>query len=400
MKIGIIGGGAAGIFAAINIKSKHPDYSVTVIEKSNKLLQKVKISGGGRCNVTHYCFDPKELVQNYPRGKKELLSVFHQFQPADTIEWFAKRGVTLKVEEDGRMFPETDNSQTIINCFLHEMEKLHIEVLFNTSVNNIIPENNRFILETNKQNYPFDAVIVATGGLNTSEKFSFLKNTGHTIIPPVPSLFTFKINNKNLHQLAGISVQNAVVSFPNLKLQQQGPLLITHQGISGPAVIKLSAFAARHLADRKYKETIRINWIDSSFDEVLHELGNFKLLNEGKKLKNTVLYDLPKRLWWFLLQESNINEELSWNNLSKKSMHRLAENLTAYNRQISGRSPFKEEFVTCGGVSRKEIDFRTMQSKLVPGLFFCGEVIDIDALTGGFNFLAAWSTARVISDNI
>ena len=400
MKIGIVGGGAAGIFAAINSKAKHPDYEVTVLEKTGKLLQKVKISGGGRCNVTHYCFDPKELVQNYPRGKKELLSVFYRFQPGDTIDWFAQRGVNLKVEDDGRMFPETDNSQTIIDCFLQEIERLNIKVFFHTSVNKILFENNSWTVFSGNRTLTFDKLIIATGGLNTLDKYDFLSGTNHTIIPPVPSLFTFKIKNKNLTTLAGISVQDAVVSLPHIKVQQQGPLLITHHGVSGPAVIKLSAFAARELAGRNYQSTLRINWVDDTLENVTNELKKAKNHLENKKIKNTVLFRLPKRLWGLLLNESNLPEDLIWKNLSKKGINRLVENLTAYQTEISGKSPFKEEFVTCGGISRKEIDFKTMQSKKVSNLYFAGEIIDIDAVTGGFNFQAAWSTAWVISESV
>jgi hypothetical protein len=304
------------------------------------------------------------------------------------------------VEEDGRMFPVTDNSQTIINCFLHEIDKQNISVLFNTGVKNIIPEKNIFKVETTQKNYQFDKVVVACGGLNTQDKYKFLLPTNHTVVPPVPSLFTFKINNKKLHQLAGVSVQNAVVSIPGIKKQQQGPVLITHQGVSGPAVIKLSAFAARFLAEQNYSAIIRFNWVDASFDSVLKDLEKSKSQYDNKKIKNTILYQLPKRLWWFLLEESNISDDTVWKNISKKTLHKLTENLTVYQQTICGRSPFKDEFVTCGGISRKEIDFKTMQSKMVPNLYFCGEIIDIDALTGGFNFQAAWSTAWIISENI
>ncbi len=399
MKIGIVGGGAAGVFAAINIKQNFPRFSVTILEKSNKLLQKVKISGGGRCNVTHYCFEPEMLAANYPRGHKELVSVFHQFQPADTIEWFARRNVSLKVEDDGRMFPETDNSQTIIDCFLNEINRLHITVRFRSKVTEIIPENNGWTIKTPEKTLFFDKILVAPGGLNSPDKYSFLQTTKHHIVPPVPSLFTFKIQHSKLHQLAGISVPEVKISFPELKKSYEDALLITHQGISGPAVIKLSAFAARELADAHYQTKIRINWANASFDTVWQKLNDCKKTQGNKKVKNSPQFGLPKRLWEFLTFESGIADN-TWQNTGKKSLRQLAQTISEFTTDLTGKSTFKDEFVTCGGISRKEIDFKTMQSRLHSGLFFAGEVIDIDALTGGFNFQAAWSTAWIAAKHI
>ncbi len=399
MKIGIIGGGAAGVFAAINIKEHNPRFSVTILEKSNQLLQKVKISGGGRCNVTHYCFEPEMLAANYPRGQKELVSVFHQFQPADTIEWFARRNVPLKAEPDGRMFPETDNSQTIINCFLNEINRLHITVRFRSKVTAIIPENNGWTIKTPEKTLFFDKIVVASGGLNSPEKYSFLQATKHRIVPPVPSLFTFQLSCRQLRQLAGISLPEVKISLPELKKSYEDALLITHQGISGPAVIKLSAFAARELADTHYQTKIRINWVNASFDTIRQQLNDCKQTQGNKKVKNSPQFGLPKRLWEFLVIESGL-ADTSWQNAGKKPLRQLAQNISEFTTGLTGKSTFKEEFVTCGGISRKEINFKTMQSRLHPGLFFAGEVIDIDALTGGFNFQAAWSTAWITAKNM
>ena len=340
--IAVIGGGAAGIFAAIVAKETHPDSSVALFEKSAVFLAKVKVSGGGRCNVTHACFDPKKLVQNYPRGSQELLGPFHRFQPQDTIEWFEQRGVKLKTEKDGRMFPTTNQSQTIIDTLLGEAKKIGVELHSRQHITGITEGFQIHFREGTS--CISKKLILATG--SSPEGFKFAESFGHTIIPPVPSLFTFNVPTSRLKELSGIAVQNAIVSLPQFKMKQEGPLLITHFGFSGPAVLKLSAWAARELHACQYKTTIQIDWLPD---------------------ENIVL---PK-------------------NLSKAL---AGSSLHADTYQMDGKTTHKEEFVTCGGVNLKEIDFRTMQSKIVPGLFFAGEILNIDGVTGGFNFQNAWTT--------
>jgi predicted Rossmann fold flavoprotein len=408
LDVAVIGGGAAGFFAAINIKKKNPLLKVIIYEKSKTLLGKVKISGGGRCNVTHACFNPDDLIKYYPRGKKELLGVFKRFNPTNTIEWFASQGVRLKTEADGRMFPSTDDSQTIIDCFLDNCRYLGVSIMTNHGVQEIKKEGEAFSLLINGETVRARQIVIATG---SSEHFwQMLKKLGHQVVPPVPSLFTFNIKHPLLHDLMGVSLAKAsvrlmldreIIKSNRLKeedMVQTGPLLVTHWGLSGPAILKLSSVAARLLNQVQYRFDIELNMSSQSFDNTYKTIQSNKLSNGRKLLLNTSMYNIPSRLWSRLLEISFERQNLTWADVSKKEMSLLAENLTRFRLAVNGKSTFKDEFVTAGGINLKEVDFKTMQSKLIPGLYFAGEVLDIDALTGGFNFQAAWSEAWVISE--
>jgi predicted Rossmann fold flavoprotein len=400
-KVIIIGGGAAGFFSAINIALLKPDYKITILEKTNKLLSKVKVSGGGRCNVTHHCFDNSELVKNYPRGNKELPQVFSKFNVSSTIEWFEKQGVQLKVEEDGRMFPVTDNSQTIIDCFLRLANQFNIEIVTQCEVFAIKKYNEEFKLKTNKNELTADVVICSIGGHNKADSYFLIKNLGHTIIEPIPSLFTINLPNESIKkELQGISVKHAEVKIAGSKMNYNGPVLITHWGLSGPAVLKLSAFAAHEFFNANYTATILVNWV---YPLKTHEVEEKLKLIQKEKHKSlpytSPQFDLPKRLWEFLCERSGIDNAKPWAELNKKQLNSLAENLCGSTFKMEGKTTFKEEFVSCGGVHLKEVDFKTMRSKIVPGLYFCGEVLNIDGITGGFNFQSAWSTAWICATN-
>ncbi len=394
MKVVVIGGGAAGFFGAITCAENYPDCEVILIEKSDKLLAKVKVSGGGRCNVTHFCFEPKALTQHYPRGNKALLGPFNKFQPKDTVEWFESRGVELKKEEDGRMFPVTNNSQTIIDCLLKASEDAGVKIWKQTSVNKIKKEENGFCIEL--QSGPLlicDRILIATGGHPKAEGYLWLKNLGHEIEIPVPSLFTFNALDKELHLLAGVSVERASVKILNSKLEQEGPLLITHWGLSGPAVLKLSAWGARILNDLNYDFTIMVNWLPGYKETTLQEqLLEIRNRESKKKISTFSPFQIPSRLWKYLITRAGIGSELRWADLLKKNQNKLVEELTRCVFQIKGKSTFKEEFVTSGGVRLKDINFQTMESIKCPGIYFAGEVLDIDGVTGGFNFQSAWTT--------
>lgn len=400
----IIGGGAAGFFAAINVAEINPGTKIIIIEKSNKLLAKVRISGGGRCNVTNHCFDVNELVKNYPRGSKELKQVFSRFNVSDTIAWFKKHGVELKTEPDNRMFPVTDSSETIIDCFLFLAKKYGIEIRVNEEVLSITETHKQetrkpLNIETTKGSLSADAVIISSGGHNQRKNYSFIEKTGHTISELIPSLFTINLPGNNIKELMGLSVRNATVRVEKTKHTYTGPVLITHWGLSGPAVLKLSAFAAKDFFDLNYNANILINWTgDLNGELVSSDLMNWK--KEKSLIVNTPLYEIPKRLWAFLVDKAEIPDNKPWNELGKKQMNKLAQILTADVYNMKGKTTFKEEFVTSGGVNLKEIDFKTMQSKLMPNLYFCGEVLDIDGITGGFNFQNAWSTAFVAASSV
>ncbi|MBL4592920.1 MAG: NAD(P)/FAD-dependent oxidoreductase [Flavobacteriales bacterium] len=396
----IIGGGAAGIFAAINIGASNSNLKVLVLEKSTKLLSKVKVSGGGRCNVTHACFDPKELVKFYPRGEKELLGPFHQFQPGDTIAWFADRGVELKIEDDGRMFPVTNDSQTIIDCFNKEIEKYNIEIRYQSAVDKIEKLETEFKLHLNSGSINCNHLIIATGGFHKIEGYNFFSELGHRIISPNPSLFTFNIPKDELLTLQGL-VTNIEIKILGSKFIEQGPLLITHWGVSGPAVLKLSSWAARLLNEKNYEFDFMVNWIPSYGDDSLKELFNsYKQKFGSKKVMNQFELDIPKKLKHFLLQKAGISSDLKWADVNKKQLNKLIQLLTADIYHSKGKTTFKQEFVSCGGVKLNEINFKTMESKLVSNLYFAGEVLDIDALTGGFNFQNAWTTSWIAAQNI
>lgn len=395
----VIGGGAAGFFAAINIAEQNPNLKICILEKNKEGLQKVKISGGGRCNVTHAEFIPKELVQNYPRGEKELLGPFHQFMTGDTIAWFQKRGVELKIEDDGRMFPISNTSKTIIDCFLHEARKKNIEVYYSQNVSQITSKDNSgFELETKDQLFSCDKLLIATG---SSIKFwKILEKLGHTIIKPVPSLFTFDINDKRIKDIPGVVATHASVKVLGTDLYSEGPLLITHVGLSAPAILKLSAFGALKLAEMNYKFQIEINFIMQTFHDTLEDLKILKQNLAKKMVFKSAQFELPKRLWQQLVLASNINHEKRWADLNKQQLEELAGQLTQAVLQVTGKSTFKEEFVTAGGVDLKEVNFKTFESKLFTNLYFAGEVLNIDAVTGGFNFQNAWTGAYIAAKSI
>jgi len=394
----IIGGGAAGFFAAINIAEQHPDLSVAILERGKEGLQKVKISGGGRCNVTHAEFIPSELVLNYPRGEKELLGPFHRFMTGDTIAWFEERGVELKIEEDGRMFPVSNSSQTIIECFLNEAEKHRVEVLYNHAVKSIDTLADGFKIETSQGVFQSKKVLMATG--SNPKIWNLLEDLGHTIIQPVPSLFTFDIKDKRIKDIPGVVAKQVEVKVVGTDLESNGPLLITHVGMSAPAILKLSAFGAVELAKRNYNFQIEVNFISLDTESCLDELKNCKQEYAKKTLINSTQFDLPKRLWKQLILAANIGENERWADINKQQLEDLAEQLTKAIFQVTGKSTFKEEFVTAGGVDLKEVNFKTFESKLIPNLYFAGEIINVDAVTGGFNFQNAWTGAYIASASI
>lgn len=396
----VIGGGAAGFFGAINAASMKPSLKVLLLEKSTKLLSKVRISGGGRCNVTHHCFEATPLSRHYPRGQRALKSLFQKFQAKDAVAWFEQNGVKLKTEEDGRMFPVTNNSQTIIDCFLREAEKLKIEIKLSQEVARIEKQGGVFHVHTSHQSFIASIVLVAAGGYNKPENYQWLSALGHEIVQPIPSLFTFNDSAKEFTDLMGVAVPEAEIKIAGSKLSQRGPVLITHWGLSGPAVIKLSAWAAVDLHKINYTFTALVNWTGQPETEVRATLMKLKNENSKKQAITNPLFNLTKRLWEFLCLKAGAEEGRTWSNQSHKVINRLIELLFACPFAIKGKTTFKEEFVTCGGISLNDIDLNSMESKKVPGLYFAGEVLDMDGETGGFNFQAAWTTAWVAARNI
>ncbi len=395
MKIAIIGGGAAGFFAAINCAAKYPKHSVLLFEKSNKVLSKVRVSGGGRCNVTHACFDNARLIEFYPRGKKELRNAFSRFNTVDTVNWFESRGVKLKTEVDGRMFPISDNSETIIHCLMDEAEKYKVNIKMGYALQGILKiENERFKLKfQNDEEIICDKVIITSGGSPNLNSYDWISNLGHTIIPPVPSLFTFNIPASPLKGLEGISSPSVTVKFEGSKLESTGPVLITHWGLSGPAVLRLSAFAARWLHEQNYFAVCYLNWFPEMNEEkVRQELFNLKESHPNKKMAGITFHGLPSRLWQRLCLLSGIDDDDTCNEINKTKVNKLVQNCSHMTLQIKGKTTFKEEFVTCGGVGLKDVNMQTMESLKVKGLYFAGEVLDIDGITGGFNFQSAWTT--------
>jgi predicted Rossmann fold flavoprotein len=394
----IVGGGAAGFFTAINIVEKNPNFKVAILERGKEVLSKVKISGGGRCNVTHACFVPNDLVKFYPRGEKELRGPFHQFCSGDTIEWFEKHGIELKIEEDGRMFPVTNSSQTIIDCFINTTKKLGIDILTGQSVQSIFKAKDYWKVETTTENYSCQNLILTTG--SNPKIWEMLANIGHTIIPPVPSLFTFNIGDKRIKDLMGVSAI-ASVKVKNSKLEASGPLLITHWGMSGPGILRLSAWGARELADKKYQFAIQVNWLNEiTLEEAEEKLKELKLEHSKKVVSKKSPFEFPNRLWEKLVLAATISEDAKWADLNKKQLKNLAQQLTQGEFQVNGKSTFKEEFVTAGGIDLKEINFKTMESKLHPNLYFAGEIVNIDAITGGFNFQNAWTSGFIVAEAI
>jgi len=402
-KIAVIGGGAGGFFSALICAEYFPEAQITIFEKSNKLLSKVKISGGGRCNLTNSCPDPMLLSKFYPRGSQFLKKAFRRFGTLETQDWFASKNVPLKTESDGRVFPVSNDSQTIIDCFLKEAQKHQIQILKNTPIQKIqILENQIFQLISQKNTiFEADKIIVATGGSPKLRGLQWLADLGHCIEPPVPSLFTFEISNNLITKLSGVSVPKVSVKISGTKLQQSGTILITHKGLSGPAILKLSAFGARELASKKYHFELRISWLHDQKPNIIHQqLQNSKVEIGSRKIRNRNPFQLPNRIWEFLLQKAQIPIAKKWQELSKKDSNRLVEILTNDRYEINRKSTFKNEFVTCGGVSLKDIDSKTMESKKVKGLFFVGEVLDIDGVTGGFNFQNAWTTGFIAGISI
>lgn len=396
----IVGGGAAGFFAAINIAEQNPKLKVVILERGKEGLQKVRISGGGRCNVTHAEFVPSELVLNYPRGEKELLGPFHQFMTGDTIDWFQKRGVELKIEDDGRMFPITDSSKTIIDCFLNEAKKHKVEVLYNQSVTSLSPrtQSRGFEISTKDSIYTCEKLLIATG--SNPKIWSLLEGLGHSISQPVPSLFTFDIKDERIKDIPGVVAQNVEVKVLGTDLVSEGPLLITHVGMSAPSILKLSAFGAIELAKSHYKFQIEVNFIRQSFEDCLDMLKELKHKLAKKTVYKSTQFELPKRLWHKLVLASNMDQDTRWADLNKSQLEDLASQLTQAVFKVDGKSTFKEEFVTAGGIDLKEINFKTFESKLHNNLYFAGEVINVDAVTGGFNFQNAWSGAYIAAKSI
>jgi predicted Rossmann fold flavoprotein len=403
MKIAVIGGGAAGFFSAISVKTHHPKARVIIFEKTKKLLSKVKISGGGRCNVTHHCFEVNELVKFYPRGGKSIRKAFNIFSTKDTIKWFEERGVALKTESDGRMFPVTNSSQTIIDCLMNEISKLGIIIKTETPIKKISQEGIGYTLHINrkerfgiKSDQYFDKVIVATGGTPRKEGFEWLSELSHTIKEPVPSLFTFNMPNEKIVELMGVVVDPVTVKIMGTKFKSKGPLLVTHWGMSGPAILKLSAFGARVLNEKKYQFKLLVSWIEDQNEKNVR-ISLDKTVDDypKKKVQNLNPFNLPGRLWIFLLKKLGIPEDMIWKNLGRKNMNRIVHTLLNDEYEVSGKTTFKEEFVTCGGISLQDIDIKTMQSKRYSSLYFAGEILDIDGITGGFNFQNAWTSGFI-----
>lgn len=398
----IIGGGAAGFFCAINVARLNPSQKVVILEKSNKLLSKVRISGGGRCNVTNACFDIGMLARNYPRGANFVKKSFHHFSPKDTIDWFEERGVKLKTEQDGRVFPVTDSSQTVINCLMNEANKYGVEILMNAEVLGLEYKNNQFeILCSASRRLIADYLCIATGGYPKASMFEWLKSTGHQIEAPLPSLFTFNLPKHPICNMMGLSVAKAKIKIAGSKLEQWGPVLITHWGISGPAVIKLSAWGAKELADKNYEFSAIFNWIPDFNENTLAEkLQQFRSSQPAQKIFSRNEWELPARLWEFFCNESKITNEMRWADLPSAFQNKLVKCLCNYEVVVKGKTTFKEEFVTAGGIRLLEVEASTMKSKKISNLYFAGEVLDVDGITGGFNFQHAWTSGYIAATNI
>lgn len=394
----IIGGGAAGFFSAINIAIFNPKLNILILERGKEGLQKVKISGGGRCNVTHGQFIPSELTINYPRGEKELLGPFHQFMTGDTMKWFEDRGIKLKIEQDGRVFPVSNNSQTIIDCFLSEVKRLNIKVLYNHSVKSISLKNNEWLINTDKQNFNSFKLLVATG--SNPKIWNLMDQLNHKIVKPVPSLFSFDIKDNRIKSIPGVVVEDVDIKVVNSKLFSDGPLLITHKGMSAPSILKLSAFGALEFESLNYQFEISINFVKLSYLDCISELKLVKNNMSKKMVVNTPYFGIPKRLWKELVVFSQIDKTITWAELNKNQLNTLTTQLTSSIFKVNGKSTFKEEFVTAGGIDLKEINFKTFESKIHNNLFFAGEVLNIDAITGGYNFQNAWTGAYIASKSI
>lgn len=397
LNVAVIGGGAAGFFSALSAKEHHPNAKVVLFEKSKNVLSKVKISGGGRCNVTNATFNIKELAKNYPRGENQLKKAFSQFAVQDTLNWFEKRGVLTYTLPDNCIFPKSDSSQTIIDCFINEALRLNIYIKTNTAVRTLKPlDNGTFSIETDEETTVFDKVIVTTGGQPKRSGLTWLEELGLSIENPVPSLFTFNMPNNPIRDLMGCVVEKTIVKVEGTKLIGDGPTLVTHWGMSGPAILKLSAWGARILADKNYEFAILVNWLNNINEEEVRRVIKTGIKNGGnKKLSSFNPFDITNRLWNFLTNKMGFSEETRWNELSKKSINKVLNTLALDRYEVGGKTTFKEEFVTAGGVALSEINFKTMASKKHPNLYFAGEILDIDGITGGFNFQAAWTTGFI-----
>jgi len=398
MKVAIIGGGAAGFFSAINVKYNYPDSTVTIFEKSNKVLAKLKISGGGRCNVTNACASIAELSKAYPRGEKKLKKAFKIFNNKDTMKWFETRNVPLEIQDDNCVFPKSQDSESIISCFLDEAKSKGINIKLNSQAVSLESNKDKIALRFKDKNesFLFDKVIVTTGGSPKKTGLNWLEDTGIEIVDPVPSLFTFNMPDESIRALMGIVTEKSIISLQGTKLKGDGALLITHWGMSGPAVLKLSSFGARLMSESNYHFKVNVDWTGiSNQNKVFDELSAISQKNQNKKIANAKAYGLPERLWLFLLAKKDIPQDKKWGELGKKGLNKLTSVLTNDEYTIRGKTTFREEFVTCGGVSLDSIDFNTMQSKKIPNLYFAGEVLDIDGITGGYNFQAAWTTAFI-----
>lgn len=401
-KLVVIGGGAAGIFCAVNAARMNPVLEVILLEKSSKFLSKVWISGGGRCNLTHACFDREEMSRHYPRGQRFVKKAFHRFFTTDTIQWFEERGVPLKTEADGRMFPQSDNSESIVSCLLKEVNQYKVDIRMNAEVLQLQKKENGFaLLLSQAKTLEADYVCVACGGYPKTSMFDWLLQTGHTIEPPVPSLFTFNIPHHPVTGLMGVSVPAATVKISGTKMEETAPLLITHWGLSGPAVLKLSARGARELAERNYHFSVIVNWLPGQQDQQLAiQFRSIRTELAAQKISLRNPFGLPQRLWDLLLELSGIDKEKRWADLPAKEQNKLVANIVHCPFDVKGKTTFKEEFVTAGGISLSGIDVNTMQSKTVPGLYFAGEIMDVDGVTGGFNFQHAWTSGFIAASAV
>ena len=397
MNIAVIGGGAAGFMAAITAKESKPEASVTIFEKTDKVLVKVKVSGGGRCNVTNATFSIAQLIKNYPRGGKQLKKPFNLFNTNHTVNWFESRGVPLKTEADNRMFPKTNSSQTIVDLLLNTAEKLNIRISFKSKVSAIIPNDDGIKLTINGETLIFEKVIIASGGSPKESGLDWLTTLGYKIVKPVPSLFTFNMPKNPITALMGLSVPNVITSIKGSKLKQNGPLLITHWGMSGPAILKLSSWGAQDLAKLNYNFSVQINWLGINEEELRNQFIN--LTSSRKLMSKHNPLEIPKRLWQFMLNKLEIAESQVWNELAKKNKNRLINMLINDEFEVRGKTTFKEEFVSCGGIDLSEINMQTMESKHHKGIYFAGELLNIDGVTGGFNFQAAWTTGHLAGKN-
>ena len=398
----VIGGGAAGFFCAVNAARLSPGLKVVILEKSGKFLQKVKVSGGGRCNTTHHLFELPALIKKYPRGERFLKKAMHHFGPADTIEWFAQKGVQLKTEADGRMFPVTNSSETIIDCLLREAEKYKVQIRLHNAVQAIEKNKEEWLVKlVGDRNISTRFLCIATGGFPKPEQYHWITaTTGHTVVSPVPSLFTFNIPKHPITQLMGVSCK-AQIKIIGTKIQSDGPLMITHWGLSGPAVLKASAFAARELAVSLYRFDVMVNWLPDYNENSLREKMLLYRQEKGsRKVANTEWLDLPERLLIFLMEASGINPDQRWADLPAAEQNRFIKNLAAFTLHAEGKTTFKEEFVTSGGITLTEIDPNTMESRLQMGLYFAGEIMDVDGITGGFNFQHAWTSGIIAAQHI